>query len=93
MKLVGETKRFIRAPFLLQGLFQGLVASMTAILALLALLFVMKREFVRFFEIFTLPQLLAVLAIILVSGVVLCVVSTYIVVGRLVSQDKDDLYF
>lgn len=93
MKLVGATKRFIRAPFMIQGLFQGLLSAMAATLVLLGLLFLVKKEFVQFFEIFTLPQLLAVIAIILVSGVVLCVTSTYFVVGRLVAQNKEDLYF
>ncbi|MCQ2143109.1 MAG: permease-like cell division protein FtsX [Bacteroidales bacterium] len=93
MKLVGATKRFIRAPFMVQGLFQGLVSSMTAVLVLLGLLFLVKKQFAQFFEIFTCPQLVAVLAIIVVSGVALCVVSTYFVVGRLVSRSREDLYF
>lgn len=93
MKLVGATKRFIRAPFLVQGLFQGLLSSMSAILVLLAILLLVKKEFAQFFEIFTFPQLLSVLLIIIASGVVLCIASTYFVVGRLVSQNREDLYF
>ena len=92
MKMVGATKRFIRGPFMLQSLFQGLFSAMVAVLALLGLLFLVKKEFPPFFELFGLHLLLAVIAIVIVSGIVICAASTYFVVGRLVSLNKDELY-
>ena len=64
-----------------------------AILLLLAALFFVRREFVQLFEIFSLPLLLVVMGIVLVSGVLICVVSTYFVVNKLVASGKDELYY
>lgn len=93
MKLVGATKSFIRGPFLGQSVFQGLLSAFLAILALLGALFFVRREFSRLFEVFSLDLLLMVMGIVVVSGVAICLVSTYFVVGRLVSLPKDDLYY
>ena len=93
MKLVGATKQFIRAPFLVQSAFQGVFAAMISIVVLVGILFFVKSEFAQLFEIFRLNLLLLVMGIVLVSGLVICVVSTYFVVGKLVTLKKDELYY
>ena len=92
MQLVGATRGFIRAPFIGQSALQGLFAALVAILLLVAGLFILRKEFVQLFEIFRLDTLLATMGIVVVSGVLICVVSTWIVVGRLVRFDRDQLY-
>ena len=84
---------YIRAPFLVQAVFQGLFSALLAILFLLVILFFVRREFAQLFEIFQMPILLAVMGIMVACGVVLCVLSTWFVVGRLVSLSKDELYY
>lgn len=93
MKLVGATKGFIRGPFLLRSAFMGLFAAMLAILMLLGILFFIRAQFVQLFEIFRLDLLLVVIGVVIAAGVVICVLSTWIVVGRLVSLGKDELYY
>ena len=44
-------------------------------------------------DVVRLEILLAVMGIIVVAGVVICVVSTYFVVNKLVSLSKDELYY
>ena len=92
MKLVGATRSFIRAPFLVQAIFQGMFSALVAIIMLLAVLFVVRNEFAQLFAIFRLELLMLVMGIVMVSGIVLCVVSTWLVVNRLVSLKKDELY-
>ena len=92
MQLVGATRGFIRAPFIGQSALQGLFAALVAILLLVGGLFILRKEFVQLFEIFRLDTLLATMGIVVVSGVLICVVSTWIVVGRLVRFDRDQLY-
>ena len=93
MKLVGATKQFIRAPFLVQSAFQGVFSALISIVVLVGILFFVKSEFAQLFEVFRLELLLLVMGIVLVSGLVICVVSTYFVVGKLVSLKKDELYY
>lgn len=93
MKLVGATRSFIRGPFLVQSVFQGLFSAFIAIIALLGILFVIRREFLQLFAIFRLELLLAVMGIVLVAGVLICFISTWLVVDKLVSLKKDELYY
>ena len=92
MQLVGATRGFIRAPFIGQSAVQGLFASLIAIGLLIGGLFLLRREFVQLFEIFQLRTLLLTMGIVVVSGVLICVASTWIVVGRLVRFERDQLY-
>ena len=93
MKLVGATRSFIRAPFLVQSAFQGLFAAFIAIIILVGLMFLMRSEFSQLFEIFRMDLLLIVIGIVIASGLVICLVSTYFVVNKLISLRKDELYY
>lgn len=93
MQLVGATRAFIRRPFLVQAVFQGLFSAMVAVLMLLGILFYLRREFAGMFEVFGMDLLLLVIGIVVAAGVILCVVSTYFVVNKLVSMRKSELYY
>lgn len=93
MKLVGATRSFIRAPFLVQSAFQGLFSAFVAIIVLVGLMYVMRSEFEQLFEIFRLDLLLAVIGIVVAAGLAICLISTWFVVNKLVSLKKDELYY
>lgn len=93
MKLVGATKSFIRAPFLVQSAFQGIFSAMIANIVLVVMLFVMRNEFEQLFRIFRMDLLLVVMGIVLVCGIIICLVSTWLVVNKLVGLKKDELYY
>lgn len=93
MQLVGATRSFIRAPFLVQAAFQGLFSAFVAIIALIAILFFLRSGFEQLFDIFRLDLLLLVMGIVICSGLVICLTSTYFVVNKLVSLKKDELYY
>lgn len=93
MQLVGATRSFIRAPFLVQSAFQGVFSAFIAIMALIVILFFLRNGFEQLFEIFRLDLLLLVMGIVIVSGLVICVTSTYFVVNKLVSLKKAELYY
>ncbi len=93
MKLVGATRQFIRAPFLVQAAFQGVFAAFLAVIALIVIMFFIRSGFVQLFEIFRLELLLMVMGIVLASGLLICLTSTYLVVNKLISLGKDELYY
>ena len=93
MKLVGATRSFIRTPFLVQSAFQGVFAALIAIMVLVGILYFMRSEFEQLFEIFRLDLLLVVIGIVIAAGLVICLVSTWLVVNKLISLKKDELYY
>ena len=93
MKLVGATKSFIRAPFMVQSLFQGVFAAFVAIIAIVVMLYFIRSEFQQLFEVFRLELLLVVMGIVVGSGIIICSLSTWLVVNKLVSLKKDELYY
>jgi cell division transport system permease protein len=93
MKLVGATRAFIRAPFRGQAALQGLFSAVIANGALVGLLFVLKNRFGQLFEIFSKEVLIVVMVIVVAAGLLICVISTYFVVNKLVSLEKDELYY
>ena len=93
MKLVGATRSFIRAPFLVQSLVQGMLAACIAVGVLGGGLYFISREFEQLFDVFRMEMLVVVAGIVLVSGVVICLISTVLVVNKLLSLHKDELYY
>ena len=93
MKLVGATRSFIRAPFLVQSLVQGVLAACIAFGALGGVLYFISREFEQLFDVFRMEMLVVVAGIVLASGVVICLISTVLVVNKLLSLHKDELYY
>lgn len=93
MQLVGATPAFIRRPFLIQGFFQGVFASMLAIIYLLVILLFVRTGFAQLFAVFRLPMLLLVMFIVIATGIALCMVSSWFVVNRLISMRRSELYY
>ena len=93
MKLVGATRAFIRAPFLGQAALQGFISALLANGALVGLLYVLRNRFGQLFEVFTVDVLITVMCIVLAAGLMICVTSTFFVVNKLVSLNKDELYY
>jgi len=93
MRLVGATRAFIRAPFLVKAVFQGLIAALLAVVMLLGMLVVVREQFAQLFNVFEPRMLAVVLSGVVVLGVIICVTSTYFVVNRLVSLTNDELYY
>lgn len=93
MNLVGASKGFIRKPFLGSAALQGLISGLLACAVLAGALYLVKESFPQIFALFDAGTLAFTAGVVLLSGVVICVVTTYFVVGRIVSVDKDALYY
>ena len=92
MRLVGATKGFICRPFAGQAFFQGIISSSIAVLALIGGMDVVRNEFYQLFELLDVRMLGLVLLCVIAIGVLICVISTVIVVRRMVSLTNDELY-
>ncbi len=93
MQLVGATRAFIRKPFMAGAVVQGLLASLLALAVLTGVLFLLRSSVAQLFAVIDTKSLLLVGGTVVVCGVLICVISTYFVVNKLVSLDKDHLYY
>ena len=93
MKLVGATRSFIRAPFLWRAVLQGLISGLIANAAIWGAVSLLENRFGRLMGLLSTDMLIMVMAIVFVSGLLICVVSTYFVVNKLVALKKDQLYY
>ena len=92
MQLVGATRSFIRKPFLIRSIYQGVMASLIAMLLLMGLLYLVEREFLMLFT-FDSIHLLIILGIFLIfAGILINLISTFLSVNRYLVISEDKLY-
>ena len=92
MQLVGAKSKFIRRPFLLQALFQGLVAGLIG-MGLLMTLFFALNNILDIIEIsFDLLSLIALFLAVIGFGMLLTYISTWFALNKYIGMKLDDLY-
>ncbi len=92
MRLVGATRTFIRRPFLLRSLLQGIISGIIAISLITGVIYVLQSEFGELLG-FVDSRLIALLFVsILLLGMFISWVSTYFSVTRFLKISTDDLY-
>lgn len=92
MQLVGATRGFVRRPFLLKSAFHGLLAAILALILLMAMLYLIEREFFMLFTFEDINLLLLLMVAIMITGVIMNVISTFFAVNRYLSIPEDKLY-
>jgi cell division transport system permease protein len=93
MQLVGATRSFIRKPFIVQSAFHGFLAALIAMTLLLALLYLIEKEFFMMFAFESTELLILLGAAIIIVGVCINIMSTYFSVNRYLSISEDKLYY
>ncbi len=92
MQLVGATQSFIRRPFIIRGVMQGIVGASLAILLLIGGMYAVQQqipEIALFYD----PQMLAILfAGVLLLGIIISWVSTFLAVRKYLKLKTDFLY-
>jgi len=92
MQLVGATSRFIRRPFLLQAIFQGIVSAVIG-MALLMTLFYALNNLLDTIEIaFSFSTFVLLFLAILAIGIVITLISTWFALNKYLRMKLDDLY-
>lgn len=93
MSLVGAKRSFIARPFVLRAILQGFVASVLADGVLLMVISRIRGESELFSLVMNPETTRIVLACTILAGILICVISTAVVVSKMAYISKDDLYY
>ena len=92
MQLVGATRGFIRRPFLIKGMANGLYGAVIANIMLVGLLYFAQTRIPELFNLQDLELMLTLLGSVIVLGVFISVASTYFAVNKYLYRKAEDLY-
>jgi cell division transport system permease protein len=92
MQLVGARKSFIRKPFILSNIVVGAIAAGIACGLLYWLISYMNNNIPDMSTLYNIQSLIIVFGSVLILGVLIVVISTYLAVNRYVGADIEDLY-
>ncbi len=92
MQLVGATHIYIRRPFLIQSIFQGIVSAVIGMALLMTLFFALNNVLESIEISYNLQELLMLFGSILAIGIVITFVSTWFALNKFLRMKLDDLY-
>ncbi len=92
MQLVGATRSFIRKPFMLKGIGNGIVGSIIASLMLLGVIYMAQKQMPDVVVFTTYETVGILLFFIFALGVLLAWISTLLAVNKYLRSDQDALY-
>jgi len=93
MQLVGATENFIRLPFLKKSIFHGTIAGVIAVILLIVTMYAARQRIPEIIALQQDMQQFAVFfALVLVLGIVLSALSTWLSVNKFLRMKVDNLY-
>ncbi len=92
MQLVGATSGFIRKPFIVQSLFQGIFAAILGMALLMAIIQLTNQFLMDIGNLLDFFVLLQVFGAIIIMGIFISVLSTVIALNKYLRMKLDDLY-
>lgn len=93
MQLVGATRGFIRRPFLVTGILNGLAGATIAIILLTLLIYGLSNEFEGMIGFANIRLIGVLFAIVVFLGILITFISTFFAVNRYLRMNADDLYY
>ena len=92
MRLVGATNSFIQKPFLSKGIYQGIYSSLFAIFMLIGAIQLVQGDTANMLNIDDLKIIGIVFLLILASGLVISIFSTFFAVRKFIKLNENELY-
>ncbi len=92
MELVGATRSFIRKPFLVRSVYHGIIAALIAMTLLMGLLYLIEKKFYMMFYFHSIRLLVILCIVLIILGILINLVSTFLSVNRYLDISEDKLY-
>ncbi|MDR3061077.1 MAG: permease-like cell division protein FtsX [Dysgonamonadaceae bacterium] len=93
MRLVGATNSFITKPFVYSNILSGIIAAFIAIGLIVWLLYYIAKDVIDFTQLIDTNSLIIVFVSVLVFGVLISVVATWLAVNKYLRMPVDDMYY
>jgi len=93
MQLVGATKSFIRKPFLYRSVLHGIYAAGVAIILILLTLFWAEKQLQDIVRLTELDSIIILCFLILVTGIIINIISTWFAVNKYLRLRTEELYY
>lgn len=93
MQLIGATQRFIRKPFVMKGIIQGVIGAVLAILLVAATIYFAQRQIKELKEFQDIELYLSLFALVGFLGIIISWISTYFAVRKYLKIKTDQLYY
>lgn len=92
MQLVGAKNSFIRLPFLVNSIWQGIISALFAIIILIICIYFTYEQFSVIKSLLNIDILAIMSVSILVMGIILSYISTLLSVNKFLKKDINELY-
>ena len=92
MQLVGATSAFVRKPFLVQAIRNGLISAMIALVLLVTVFYALNNTLETIDLTFSLINLLILIGGLIATGVFITFVSTWFALNKYLRMKLDKLY-
>jgi cell division transport system permease protein len=92
MEMVGASRAFIRKPFMIKATVHGLISGIVAVLLLFLLIYYLIRQQPEILEIMNREYLMIIAVSVILSGIIITVLSTLIVVSSYLRKSIDELF-
>ncbi len=92
MQLVGATQSFIRKPFVIKGIVQGIIGAAVSIALLLLSLYAAQKSIPELINFQDIEMLLTMFALVILLGIIISWISTHFAVKKYLHIKTDYLY-
>jgi len=93
MQLVGATHGFIRLPFVIKGIVNGIISALLAILFLYGVFYLTQQNLPELIDLQNIELYLSLFTIVMVLGILISWVSTSLAVSKYLRAQTGDLYY
>ncbi len=93
MLLVGATQSFIRKPFLIQGIIQGIYSSVFALILISGIIYFAQLELPELIDFQDTNLFISLIVLVVATGILISWLSTYSALRKFLNMKTDDLYY
>ncbi len=93
MQLVGATHGFIRRPYVMKGIMNGIISALFAIILLYGIFYLIQQNIPEIVDLQNLEMYLTLFAIVMLLGVLISWISTSLAVTKYLRAQTGDLYY